>query len=93
MLAYSYTHAVQHVDTRALHNVRREAARHAVLTPLSMRREKTQFLFQIILFNESHGRRLNFKDRTFSPLLQRCLTVIFSTLIVVLEMDFLFRPL
>ena len=34
-----------------------------------------------------------FKDRTFSPLLQRCLTVIFSTLIVVLEMDFLFRPL
>ena len=28
-----------------------------------------------------------------SPLLQRCLTVIFSTLIVVLEMDFLFRPL
>ena len=34
-----------------------------------------------------------FKDRTFSPLLQRRLTVIFSTLIVVLEMDFLFRPL
>jgi len=32
-----------------------------------------------------------FKDRTFSPLLQRCL--FFSTLIVVLEMDFLFRPL
>jgi len=33
-----------------------------------------------------------FKDRIFSPLLQRCLTI-FSTLIVVLEMDFLFRPL
>jgi len=34
-----------------------------------------------------------FEDRTFSPLLQRCLTVIFSTLIVVFEMDFLFRHL
>jgi len=34
-----------------------------------------------------------FEDWTFSPLLQRCLTVIFSTHIVVLEMDFLFRPL
>ena len=44
MLAYSsYTHAVQHIDTRALHNVRRDAARHTVLTPLSMRRKK-QFL-------------------------------------------------
>jgi len=34
-----------------------------------------------------------FEDRTFPPLLQRCLTVIFSTLIVVFEMDFLFRHL
>ena len=34
-----------------------------------------------------------FKDRTFSPLLQRCLTVIFSTLIVVFEINFLFRHL
>ena len=31
-----------------------------------------------------------FEDGTFSPLIQRRLTVIFSSLIVVLEMDFLY---
>jgi len=37
------------------------------------------------------GRRL--KTELFSPLLRYCLTVTLFTVIVVLEMDFLFKPL
>ena len=37
--------------------------------------------------------RTALEERTFSSLLQCCLTVTFFALIVVLEVDFLFRPL
>ena len=51
-------------------------------------------IFPLMLYRSTAGcLQMALEDKTFSPLLQCCLTVTFFTLIVVLEIDFLLRPL